>query len=251
MILYFTGTGNSEYVAKKLASALGDETLSLFERIREGDRSPLESEKPWVVVTPTYAWQIPHIVRDHLRRTLLRGNQNIYFVMTCGDGNGNAGKYAEELCEEKRLTFCGCAKVIMPENYLAMFSVPSREESVKIVEAAEPTIAALAECIRDGKPFPAVKVSTMDKMLSGAVNPGFYKMALHAKDFTVSDACVGCGTCVKACPTKAITLQDGHPVWEDNCTHCMACLTLCPKEAIEYGKKTAGKWRYRCPVKAE
>ena len=72
MILYFTGTGNSEYAAKKLAAALGEETMPLMERIRHNDTSPLESETPWIVCTPTYAWQLPHIVRDHLRRTLLR-----------------------------------------------------------------------------------------------------------------------------------------------------------------------------------
>ena len=89
MILYFTGTGNSEYAAKKLAAALGEETMPLMERIRHNDTSPLESETPWIVCTPTYAWQLPHIVRDHLRRTLLRGSKEIYFVMTCG---GEIGK---------------------------------------------------------------------------------------------------------------------------------------------------------------
>ena len=84
MILYFTGTGNSEYAAKKLAAALGEETTPLMERIRHGDTSPLESQTPWIVCTPTYAWQIPHIVRDHLRATLLRGSIEVYFVMTCG-----------------------------------------------------------------------------------------------------------------------------------------------------------------------
>lgn len=91
MILYFTGTGNSEYAAKKLAAALGEETMPLMERIRHNDTSPLESETPWIVCTPTYAWQLPHIVRDHLRRTLLRGSKEIYFVMTCGGEIGEAG----------------------------------------------------------------------------------------------------------------------------------------------------------------
>lgn len=97
MILYFTGTGNSEYAAKKLAAALGEKTMPLMERIRHNDTSPLESETPWIVCTPTYAWQLPHIVRDHLRRTLLRGSKEIYFVMTCGGEIGEAGKYAAAL----------------------------------------------------------------------------------------------------------------------------------------------------------
>ena len=125
MILYFTGTGNSEYAAKKLAAALGEETTPLMERIRHGDTSPLESQTPWIVCTPTYAWQIPHIVRDHLRATLLRGSREVYFVMTCGSEIGDAGRHAAGLCAEKYLTYRGCAEVVMPEYYIAMFDAPS------------------------------------------------------------------------------------------------------------------------------
>lgn len=34
MVLYFSGTGNSRYVAKRIADALGDELLSMNERIK-------------------------------------------------------------------------------------------------------------------------------------------------------------------------------------------------------------------------
>lgn len=249
MILYFTGTGNSEYAAKKLAAALGEEAMPLMERIRSGVTSPLESETPWIVCTPTYAWQIPHIVRDHLRTTLLRGSKEMYFVMTCGGEIGEAGKYAAALCAEKNLAYRGCAQVIMPENYIAMFDAPDEAEARKIVAAADPVLDRLAELIRERKPFPAAKTGAADKIKSGIVNKTFYPLFVHARQFTVSADCIGCGLCAKLCPTRAITLRDGRPVWEDNCTHCMACITHCPAEAIEYGRKSLGKPRYRCPIK--
>lgn len=34
MILYFSGTGNSEYVAKRIGKAVGDEVLDLFSRLK-------------------------------------------------------------------------------------------------------------------------------------------------------------------------------------------------------------------------
>ena len=34
MILYFTGTGNSAYVAKQLGEKLNDEVINLFEKIK-------------------------------------------------------------------------------------------------------------------------------------------------------------------------------------------------------------------------
>ena len=180
MILYFTGTGNSEYAAKKLAAALGEETTPLMERIRHGDTSPLESQTPWIVCTPTYAWQIPHIVRDHLRATLLRGSREVYFVMTCGSEIGDAGRHAAGLCAEKFLTYRGCAEVVMPENYIAMFDAPEEAEARKIVAAADPVLNRLAELIRERKPFPAAKIGAADKLKSGIVNKGFYPLFVHA-----------------------------------------------------------------------
>ena len=38
MVLYFTGTGNSRYVAERIAQALGDTLCSLNDRIKAGTR---------------------------------------------------------------------------------------------------------------------------------------------------------------------------------------------------------------------
>ena len=56
MVLYFSGTGNSRYVAKRIGREIDDEVSDLFERIRSHDNSELRSESPWVVVVPTYTW---------------------------------------------------------------------------------------------------------------------------------------------------------------------------------------------------
>ena len=244
MILYFTGTGNSEYAAKKLAAALGEKTMPLMERIRHNDTSPLESETPWIVCTPTYAWQLPHIVRDHLRRTLLRGSKEIYFVMTCGGEIGEAGKYAAELCAEKYLTFRGCARVIMPENYIAMFNAPQPDEARKIVANAEPGIERAIAAIQSDRHFASPRSNLYDRFMSGPVNPAFYSFFVKAKAFRVGDGCTGCGRCAKLCPMNNITLRVGKPVWGDRCTHCMACICYCPAKAIEYGRKSVGQLRY-------
>ena len=73
MILYFSGTGNSKYVAKRIADALGDALVNLNDRIKSGDTSPVETGERVIIVTPTYAWRIPRVVRDWLRKTELRG----------------------------------------------------------------------------------------------------------------------------------------------------------------------------------
>lgn len=50
MVLYFSGTGNSRYVAKKIAEISGDEMISINQRLKDNDYSPVKSDKPLVLV---------------------------------------------------------------------------------------------------------------------------------------------------------------------------------------------------------
>lgn len=45
MVLYYSGTGNSKYIAKCIASALETDCLNLNERIKVGDTSSVQTEE--------------------------------------------------------------------------------------------------------------------------------------------------------------------------------------------------------------
>lgn len=246
MILYFSGTGNSEYTAKRIGKEIDDEVFNLFDKIRNRDFSDMHSERPWVVSVPTYAWRIPRIVEKWLENTRLKGNKDIYFVMTCGGSIGNAGKYLEKLCAEKKMNYCGCAGIVMPENYIALFSTPTEESALQIIEQAERIINDTAHVIKSCDKLVQSNISFGDKMNSGIVNGIFYPMFVHAKKFYATDACISCGKCAAVCPLNNVRLENGKPVWGGNCTHCMACICRCPKEAVEYGKHSHGLPRYTC-----
>lgn len=164
--------------------------------------------------------------------------------MTCGSEIGNADKYNRELCTEKRLSCMGTAQIVMPENYIAMFSAPQADEAREIVAKTEPNIDCVIASIQSNQPFAPTRNNLYDRFMSGPVNLIFYKFCVKADAFTVSDTCIGCGQCAKRCPMNNVTLKDGKPVWGKNCTHCMACICYCPVSAIEYGKKSVGQPRY-------
>lgn len=247
MIIYFSGTGNSRHCARMLSKLLNDDLLDAACYIKNGIAAELISDKPWVFVGPTYAWQMAHIFSDFIRSGTFSGSDRAYFVLTCGGDIANAGQPLSQLCAEKNLRYMGTLEVVMPENYVAMFPVPDEQKSAAIITAAAPVLERGAQCIAQTLPFPIEKIGFLDKLKTGPVNQGFYRFYVKADDFFVTDKCIGCGKCVDACVLNNIRLESGKPVWGTSCTHCMACICGCPAEAIEYGKRSQGKRRYLCP----
>ena len=205
MILYFSGTGNSKYVAQRIADALGDTLFNMNDRIKARDSSPIETGERIVFVTPTYAWRIPRIVQDWLLKTDLIGAKRAWFVMTCGSEIGNANKYNQALCETKHLAYMGTAEIVMPENYIAMFNAPQPDEARKIVVNAEPSIECAIAAIQSDRHFASPRSNLYDRFMSSAVNPLFYPLFVKANAFTVSSACIGCGQCVRPTISPCMT----------------------------------------------
>lgn len=244
MVIYFSGTGNSRYIAKAIAEALGDELVCLNDKLKRGDTESLCVNGRLVIVTPTHAWRIPRSVGAWLRSTELVGAEKAWFVMSCGSEIGNAAKYNRALCADKGLRYMGSMQIIMPENYIAMFDAPNNDEARKIVAKAQPDIARAGELIAQDSEFPLPRCNVYDRIISGPVNPAFYTFCVSARSFVVSDKCISCEKCASLCPTNCLSIKDGKPVWGKGCIHCMSCICYCPAEAIEYGKISLGKPRY-------
>ncbi|MBN1682303.1 electron transfer flavoprotein subunit alpha [Candidatus Bathyarchaeota archaeon] len=56
---------------------------------------------------------------------------------------------------------------------------------------------------------------------------------MSEKSVTITDACIGCGECTKACPFGSITVVDGLAVVSDDCRVCGVCVDACPVDAIK------------------
>ena len=70
MVIYFSGTGNSKYIADRIAGSLQEKLLCMNERIKSDDTGCVRTGENLVVVVPTYAWRIPRLVSDWIRQNL-------------------------------------------------------------------------------------------------------------------------------------------------------------------------------------
>lgn len=246
MVLYFSATGNTEFIAREIASRLGDECVNLLSRVRANDLSPLESDRPYVICAPVYVCEMPRFMAGFLKKLPLLGSKEVYFIFTSGGYCGPSGVLAKRIVKSKHMVYRGCAEFKMPRNYIASDSYPmlAREETERRIRDSYARLDEVASGIREGARLRARHVFLFETLITLPINPYWCKRKLTAKDFYATDACIGCGKCERLCPLGNVSLTDGKPVWSDACTHCMACIANCPTNAIEYGNVTQGKERY-------
>ena len=251
MIIYFSGTGNSRFVAKKIAELTGDTLCEAAKYTREGKGAEFTKPGKYVFVSPVYVSAPPRAFLDFIRKSSFPNNVRAYFVMTCAGGMGGSPEYCRRIASEKGFAYLGTAQVCMPQNYIAFFKTHEAAENREKVREALPIIEGIADFILEGSELPDPGMKAWEFLSTEMIIGMYYKDFMKAKAFRATDACIGCGRCAAVCPLANITLKDKRPVWGDNCTHCMACINLCPKQAIEYGKKTVGKPRYQGPEKLQ
>lgn len=173
MILYFSGTGNSQYLAESLAKEIDDIAVDLFSYIKSNKKERFESDKAFVLLTPTYSWQVPRFITEYLNKCEFIGNKDMYVILNYGSSSGNAYKYIKEDVSSWGLNFMGLYGIKMPENYIMLFNLDDAETNKNIVLDANKELRKIADIINNKKNFKKAKISLIDRFISGPVNSFF------------------------------------------------------------------------------
>lgn len=247
MIVYFSGTGNSRFVAEKIAEQAGHGLFDAALGMREEEGKMFPEDDCFVFVCPVYvsAPVLPFL--EFIKRSAFPEGSRAYFVMTCAGGMGASPIYCQRLAEEKGLRYMGTASVRMPQNYVPFFRMLPEEETRERIRDALPVISRISENILQSKRLPAAKIRSWEKAATGAILRLYYRRFMSPKPFRSTESCIHCGRCERVCPMGNIRLKEGRPAWGKRCIHCMACINLCPAEAVEYGRWTRGKLRFHGP----
>lgn len=252
MIFYFSGTGNSKYIADKLAACLDEKTIDIAKALDDNTFVYDCKEENYIgFVFPTYGWDVPKIVKEfiiNLEFENMNESTYIFAVNNCGGSEGAALYGFNKMFLDKNINIDYARSVVLPDNYIIMFDTPDEETQKKTIRSANIKLANVINNISRRKKSVNVKFTPMI-LFYKAFNFVFTKFLNGTSKFEVKDNCIGCGLCKDICNSQAIEIIDNKPVWiKNSCVHCLACLNRCPVQAIEYGNKTEGKERYVNPL---
>lgn len=251
MIFYFSATGNSKYVASKIAESFQDEIISITDCVNKQIFTfDFKKDEKVGFVSPVYFCGLPLIVLEFLEHLELHleneSTTYFYVVATYGTTSGGAGNIFQKILQKKGVQLQAQFGVKMPDSWTPMFNLSNKEQVKLINQQEEPQIEEIISKIKVLESGCFIK-----KKLPMFIVNAYYKMYAKTRKknrFIVENSCIGCGICEKKCPVEAITMQDKKPTWDiTKCILCLGCLHRCPQFAIQYGKKTKYHGQYTHP----
>ena len=245
IIVYFSGTGNSKYIAEQFAKRMNINAYSIEQNLEF--ETLFKNEDTIAFCYPIYGSCVPRIMREFVLKykSCLNGKKLIIFctqMLFSGDG---ARAFARLLpgCEERVIY---AEHFLMPNNIcnFSLFPMTEREKNKKPLKALKKLDRVCLD-IQHG----TVKKrgwNLFSTLLGKTQNIAYVKMEEQGRSsFRTDESCIGCGLCAQKCPTHNLEMIDGKVVQKGNCTLCYRCVNLCPKQSctVYFHKKPKKQYK--------
>ena len=251
IIYYFSGTGNTEYVARLIDKELHDKGISVALLALDFIKDPIIEPYDTIILGfPVHGYGVPVPVREFIKRIPNSHSKNAVIFSTYGGYSAGAERWAAKLLLEKGFTTIDICGIKMPHNNPAGVDVKNQPIE-KLVNKAKFRVKKLINNFITANE--KVTTFSMGHAIIGSwLNP--WAINKHIIDFSFSDKvyadqkCTHCLKCIKMCPTENIYIQNEKVTFGEKCSSCLRCFNNCPAQAIQTGVKTVKAPRYKGPL---
>ncbi len=260
IIYYFSGTGNSLYIAKKIAERTGAEVQPIG---RFSGNEPILIDTDVVgIVFPVYYSELPVMVKKFAQRLVSSREKYVFAICNFGGAAAQSYKMLKDILADRGIELSAGYGVHMPQN---AFKKPW-EKVDKVCAQAQKRIEFIGSKIEKRAKgmfytniplellirvmHPIIKRLTRKDFLERTGAPQEMEtdelIYLIDKNYTTDANCNGCGMCAKVCPAGNIAMKDKKPEWLHRCENCLACYNWCPQKAVHGTVAKEGHY-YRHP----
>lgn len=250
-LVVWSGTGNSRYVADRIAGAARLRGASV-RVVSEGDaRGPEPSSAAMIgFLGPTHGFTAAlALLRLAASHPDVRGKDAFVLVTRGGSFiggrvlpgfEGTAAYLTAAILALRGARIRGAGAIDMPANWTVLIPAFEPAGSRAIVARGEAQTDAFADRILSGAPAFGGFLPLLFGLLILPVSLGYLLLGrlILAKLFFADERCTSCRICEARCPQSAVRLRGRgrRPYWTYRCHSCMRCMSQCPTEAIQAGQ---------------
>jgi ferredoxin/flavodoxin len=262
-IYYFSGTGNSLYVAKELQRRIPDADLIPVLSLLGQDVIQTQAETVGLVF-PIYLTTLPIPMREFVKKLDFGSADYIFAVGTRMGTFCLADVVLHDVLKKqgKRLDayFLLNMAINSPTGLVPgpgdkdWINKVSGDKVQALDAVVEKRLDAIQDVILNREPNPKDDAPwrgpILRRLLSAFLAFGARASGGAEIPYYADASCTGCGMCEKVCPSQRIKLVDGKPEWQKDvqCYFCYACFNYCPTQSILVGEKyTLKDGRYSHP----
>jgi len=246
IMLYFSGTGNSKYVAELFCRNMNATCYSIED---EADFTTLLAfEEVIGFCYPIYSSRAPRIMREFVVAHMdsLKAKKLIIFC-TQMYFSGDGARALTDILPRGHAEVIYAEHFLMPNNVCNVFitPIPGEKTIKKYLTNAERRMQTVCTNIKRGviKKRGFNSGSRALGLIQGVFFPGIERMA-RGKVWVDSD-CNNCLLCVSACPAKNFEYKDERIETKNNCMLCYRCINECPQKAISVWFRGKVKKQYK------
>jgi len=233
IIFYFSGTGNSRYIADLFCRDMDAECHSVEEHIDFG--SLMDAQDIIGFCYPVYASRVPRIMRNFAGRYMDRlKNKKLIILCTQMLFSGDGARAFAALFPKNHIEVIYAEHFFMPNNVCNIFLLPAASDRAieKCVKNSQVKIKSVCRDVKSG----TVKkrgfnfVSQTLGLIQGIFLSAVEKRANDS--VKIAGNCTNCRICVSVCPMQNLVYENERITHRHNCTMCYRCINKCPEKAI-------------------
>lgn len=250
-IIYFSGTGNSRWIARSCQKELTKQRVEVVcISVEEGEdrvRKAFEDSDKLIVVYPVYGSDMPKI----LKRSLLKLNSDrmkeTMLLCTQLSFSGDANVYLAKLLKKNGIDVVIDGEFPMANNLCTPIFIKkpmSGEELVENLRESRGKVDRLIKEFLHGERD--IRRLTLGDRLGGTSQRVFFNSGypFYRRLFTTNERCTKCGYCEKICPSRGVSVDHRGVKWNKKCIFCARCYNYCPVDGINMMKATEDRDRF-------